>query len=147
MHLTRGLGGDVQLGPSALIVGARDAYRLRRIRPRDLADTLAWPGTWRLARRHWRTALAELRRGLSRRAFVAELRRYVPELQAADVIGGHAGVRAQALGRDGSLIDDFVVSRTERALHVRNAPSPAATSALALASRIADMLEDDPGLG
>ena len=147
MHLTRGLDGDVQLGPSALIVGARDAYRLRRVRPRDLADTVAWPGVWRLARRHWRPALAELRRGLSRRAFVAELRRYVPELRAADVVGGHSGVRAQALGRDGSLIDDFVVSRTERALHVRNAPSPAATSALALASRIADMLEEDPGLG
>src|ERR687898_278482 len=147
MHLTRGLDGDVQLGPSALIVGARDAYRLRRVRPRDLADTVAWPGVWRLARRHWRPALAELRRGLSRRAFVAELRRYVPELRAADVVAGHSGVRAQALGRDGSLIDDFVVSRTERALHVRNAPSPAATSALALAARIADMLEEDPGLG
>jgi (S)-2-hydroxyglutarate dehydrogenase len=146
MHLTRGLDGDVQLGPSALIAGARDAYRLRRIRARDLADTLAWPGTWRLARRHWRTALAELRRGISRRAFVAELRRFVPELRSADVVSGHAGVRAQALGRDGSLIDDFVVSRTERALHVRNAPSPAATSALALAARIADMLEEDPGL-
>jgi 2-hydroxyglutarate dehydrogenase len=146
MHLTRGLDGEVQLGPSALIVGARDAYRLPRIRARDLADTLAWPGTWRLARRHWRTALAELRRGLSRRAFVAELRRYVPELRAADVVVGHSGVRAQALGRDGSLIDDFVVSRTERALHVRNAPSPAATSALALGARIADMLEEDPGL-
>src|SRR5918996_1763738 len=146
MHLTRGLDGEVQLGPSALIVGARDAYRLPRIRARDLADTLAWPGTWRLARRHWRTALAELRRGLSRRAFVAELRRYVPELRAADLVVGHSGVRAQALGRDGSLIDDFVVSRTERALHVRNAPSPAATSALALGARIADMLEEDPGL-
>jgi 2-hydroxyglutarate dehydrogenase len=147
MHMTRGLDGDVQLGPSALIVGARDAYRVRRIRARDLADTLAWPGTWRLARRHWRTGLAELRRGISRRAFVAELRRYVPELSAADVLPGHAGVRAQALGRDGSLLDDFVVSRTERALHVRNAPSPAATSALALGRRIADMLEEDPGLG
>jgi (S)-2-hydroxyglutarate dehydrogenase len=146
MHLTRGLDGDVQLGPSALIVGARDGYRVRRVRRRDLADTLAWPGTWRLARRHWRTALAELRRGVSRRAFVAELRRYVPELRAADVVGAGAGVRAQALGRDGSLVDDFVVSRTDRALHIRNAPSPAATSALALATRIADMLEEDPGL-
>jgi L-2-hydroxyglutarate oxidase len=146
MHLTRGLDGDVQLGPSALIVGARDAYRLRRIRARDLAATLAWPGTWRLLRRHWRAGLAELRHGISRRSFVAELRRYVPELSPGDVTAGHGGVRAQALGRDGSLIDDFVVSRTERALHVRNAPSPAATSALALGARIADMLEQDPGL-
>lgn len=147
MHLTRGLDGEVHLGPSALIVGARDAYRLRRLRPGDLARTLAWPGTWRMACRHRRAALAELRRALSRRAFVAELRRYVPELTRADVLPGHSGVRAQALGRDGVLIDDFVVSRTERALHVRNAPSPAATSALVLAERIADMLERDPGLG
>jgi L-2-hydroxyglutarate oxidase len=146
MHLTRDLQGEVQLGPSALMVGARDAYRLGRVRARDLAQTLAWPGTWRLLRRHWRTAGSELRRGLSRRAFVAELRRYVPELRAVDVLPGHAGVRAQALARDGTLIDDFVVSRTERALHVINAPSPAATSALALAAHIADMLEEDPGL-
>jgi L-2-hydroxyglutarate oxidase len=146
MHLTRGLDGDVQLGPSALLVGARDAYRLRRVRPRDLAETLAWPGTWRLLGRHWRTGLAELRRAISRRAFVEALRRYVPELGTADVVPGRAGVRAQALGRDGELIDDFVISGTERALHVRNAPSPAATSALALAARIADMVEQDPGL-
>ena len=146
MHFTRDLEGDVQLGPSALMVGARDAYRLGRVRPRDLADTLAWPGTWRLARRHWRTGLDELRHGISRRSFVSEVRRFVPELTRADVVAGNSGVRAQAVGRDGSLIDDFVVSRTERALHVRNAPSPAATSALALAGRIADMLEEDPGL-
>ena len=146
MHLTRGLDGSVEAGPSALMVAARDAYRPWRVRPRDLAQTVAWPGTWRLARRHWRTGLAELRHGLSRRSFVAALRRYVPELQPSDIVAGHAGVRAQALGRDGTLIDDFVVSRTERALHVRNAPSPAATSSLALAARIADMLEYDPGL-
>jgi (S)-2-hydroxyglutarate dehydrogenase len=147
MHLTRDVHGEVFLGPSALMVGARDAYRLGRVRAHDLAQTLGWPGTWRLLGRHWRTAGAELRRGISRRAFVAELRRYVPELRAADVLRGHAGVRAQALDRDGTLIDDFVVSRTERALHVRNAPSPAATSALALAAHIADMLEEEPGLG
>jgi 2-hydroxyglutarate dehydrogenase len=146
MHLTRGLDGAVEAGPSALMVAARDAYNLRRVRPRDLAQTLTWPGTWRLAHSHWKTGLAELRRGLSRRSFVSELRRYVPELREADVVTGHAGVRAQALGRDGTLIDDFVVSRTERALHVRNAPSPAATSSLALGARIADMLEQDPGL-
>ena len=143
MHLTRGLDGEVQLGPSALMVGARDAYRLGRVRPRDLAQTLSWPGTWRL----FGDALAHRARraspGLSRRSFVAELRRFVPELSTRPTsCPGHAGVRAQALGRDGSLVDDFVVSRTERALHVRNAPSPAATSSLALAARIADMLEE-----
>jgi 2-hydroxyglutarate dehydrogenase len=140
-HLTRGIDGEVLLGPSALMVGARDAYRLRRVRWRDLGSNLAWPGTWRLIGRFWRTGLAELRHAASRRASVAELRRFVPELDPADVLPGPSGVRAQALDRDGRLVDDFVVHRTERALHVRNAPSPAATSSLALAKLIADQAE------
>jgi (S)-2-hydroxyglutarate dehydrogenase len=137
-HLTRTIDGEVLLGPSALMVGARDAYRLARLRPRDLASSLAWPGTWRLAGRYWRTGLAELRQASSRRAFVAALRRFVPELAVGDVLPGPSGIRAQALDRDGRLVDDFVVHRTDRALHVRNAPSPAATSSLALARLIAD---------
>jgi (S)-2-hydroxyglutarate dehydrogenase len=146
MHLTRGLDGEVHLGPSALIAGARDAYRPTRVRMGELAATLAWPGTWRLARRHWRTALAELRRAASRRAFAAEAARFVPELRPGDLVPGHAGVRGQAVARDGTLIDDFVVSRTERALHLRNAPSPAATSCLALARLIADRAEEELGI-
>jgi L-2-hydroxyglutarate oxidase len=145
-HLTRGIDGEVLLGPTALMVGARDAYRLRRLHPRDLADTLAWPGAWRLAVRHRRAALRELRHAASRRALVSELRRYVPELSRADVLPGPSGIRAQALARDGSLVDDFIVSRTEHALHVRNAPSPAATAALPLARLIADRAEDELGL-
>jgi L-2-hydroxyglutarate oxidase len=141
MHLTRGIDGEVLLGPSALMVGARDAYRLSRVRPRDVAQTLAWPGSWRLAGRFRRTAFREIRNAASRRAFVDDLRRFVPDLDVADVLPGPAGIRAQALGRDGSLIDDFVVHRTERAVHVRNAPSPAATSSLALARLIADQLD------
>jgi 2-hydroxyglutarate dehydrogenase len=140
-HLTKGIDGGVLLGPSALLVGARDAYRLARIRARDLADTVAWPGTWRLARRHYRAAFTELRRGLSKRAFVADARRLVPELRAADFTRGPVGIRAQALARDGTLVDDFVVSSTERTVHVRNAPSPAATSSLPLAREIADRVE------
>jgi (S)-2-hydroxyglutarate dehydrogenase len=143
VHLTRGLDGDVHVGPSALMVGARDAYRLRRVHGRDLLQTLAWPGTWRLLRRHWRSALAEARRSVSRRALVAELRRFVPELSRADVAPGFSGVRAQALARDGTLADDFIISRIERAVHVRNAPSPAATSSLALARLIADEIESE----
>jgi 2-hydroxyglutarate dehydrogenase len=138
MHLTRRIDDEVLLGPSALMVGARDAYKLGRLRPRDLADTLAWPGTWRLLREHWRTALGELGAAASRRSFLAEARRFVPELTTADVLPGPAGVRAQAVAQDGSLVDDFVVHRTERAVHIRNAPSPAATSSLALARLIAD---------
>ena len=141
-HLTRGIDGEVLLGPSALLVGARDAYRLGRIRWRDLVSNLAWPGTWRLVGRYWRTGLAELRHVASRRAFVTDLRRFVPELDTADLLPGPSGIRAQAVDRDGRLVDDFVVHRTERALHVRNAPSPAATSSLALATLIADQAED-----
>jgi L-2-hydroxyglutarate oxidase len=137
-HLTRSPAGEVLLGPSALMVGARDAYRPWRVNARDLRETLAWPGTWRLARRHWRAGLTELRRAALRSAFVAEARRLVPELSQGDFTAGPVGVRAQAVGRDGSLIDDFVVSSTGRSIHVRNAPSPAATSALPLARLIAD---------
>jgi 2-hydroxyglutarate dehydrogenase len=146
MHLTREIDGEVLLGPSALMVAARDAYRAGRVRPRDLGATVFWPGTWRLARRWWRTGLREMGRAASSRAFVADLARYVPELTASDVVPGPAGVRAQALGRDGSLVDDFVVHVTERALHVRNAPSPAATSSLALARLIADRAERELGV-
>jgi L-2-hydroxyglutarate oxidase len=140
-HLTRGIDDEVLLGPSALMVGARDAYRLGRLRPRDLADNLTWTGTWRLVGRFWRNGLTELRHAASKRAFVAELRRFVPELDARDVLPGPSGIRAQALDRNGRLVDDFVVHRTERALHVRNAPSPAATSSLALARLIVDEAE------
>jgi 2-hydroxyglutarate dehydrogenase len=141
MHLTRRIDGEVLLGPSALIAGARDAYRLARVRLGDLAQTLAWPGTARLAARFRSTALRELRAAVSRRSFVGELCRFIPELDHHDVLPGPVGIRAQALGRDGSLVDDFVVHRTERAVHVRNGPSPAATSSLALARLIADEAE------
>jgi 2-hydroxyglutarate dehydrogenase len=142
MHLTRDPHGTVLLGPTALLVGARDAYRLRRVVPRDLVESLRWPGTRRMMRRSWRSGIAELRHAVSIRSFVAECRRYVPELRREDVERStHAGVRAQAIARDGSLIDDFVVSETEHAVHVRNAPSPAATASLALAELIADRLD------
>ncbi len=139
VHLTKHISGEVWLGPSALLVGARDAYRLRRVRARDVADTLAWPGTWRVMRKWWRTGLGEIRLAASRRAFVDACRLYVPDLTVADVAReSTAGVRAQAVGRDGRLVDDFLLSEVGGALHVRNAPSPAATSSLALAGLIAD---------
>ena len=140
-HLTRNFRGEVLIGPSALMAPARDAYELRRVRARDLGETLAWPGTWRLAAKHWRAGLKELHHAASRRAFVAEAARFVPALKGVKALPGPAGIRAQALGRDGKLVDDFVVHRTERAIHVRNAPSPAATSSLALARLIADELD------
>jgi 2-hydroxyglutarate dehydrogenase len=142
VHLTPQIGGEVVLGPSALLVGARDAYGLTTVRRGDLADTFAWPGTWRMMRRWWKTGLQEVHLAASRRAFAAHAARYVPGLTAADMTPGFAGVRAQAVARDGKLVDDFVISRTDRALHVRNAPSPAATSSLALAELIADSADE-----
>jgi 2-hydroxyglutarate dehydrogenase len=140
-HFTRGIDGATLIGPTATIAAARDGYRFGRIRPRDIRETLTWPGTWRMAARNRHAALVELRRAARRRSFVAEAARLVPSLMPADVRRGPVGIRAQALGRDGRLVDDFVVHRTERAIHVRNAPSPAATSSLALAALIADELE------
>jgi 2-hydroxyglutarate dehydrogenase len=141
VHLTRHVGGDVLIGPTALLAPARDAYSLRTIRQRDLREALEWPGTRRMVRRFWRTGATELGYAVSRRRLVRAAARFVPELEPGDVVGGPAGVRAQALGRDGRLIDDFVFSITGRALHVRNAPSPAATSALAIAREVADQAE------
>ena len=108
---------------------------------RGLVDTLRWPGTWRMARRWWRTGLTELHRALSPAALTRAAARYVPELEPGDAEPAWAGVRAQAVARDGRLLDDFAFSRTERALHVRNAPSPAATAALAIARHVADEAE------
>ncbi len=138
VHLTRGVDGVVHVGPTALMAGARDAYPLHRLRAGDLASTLGWPGTWRMARRWWRTGAHEMRLAASRRGLARAAARFVPGITAADLGPGHSGVRAQALARDGRLVDDFAVSQTGACLHVRNAPSPAATSALALARLIVD---------
>ncbi len=140
-HLTRNFAGAVLVGPSALMAPARDAYDLRRVRRRDLGETLRWPGTWRMIAHHWRAGLQETRHALSARSFVDEAARMVPALRGVRAEAAPAGIRAQALGRDGKLVDDFVVHRTERAIHVRNAPSPAATSSLALSRLIADELD------
>ncbi len=147
VHFTRGIDDEVLIGPTALVAGARDAYALGRVVLADLGATLAWPGTYRMARRWWRTGLREVRQAVSPALQVAQAARYVPQLNVADVLPGPAGVRAQALGRDGALVDDFVVSETPRALHVRNAPSPAATASLALARLIANRVEARMGDG
>jgi L-2-hydroxyglutarate oxidase LhgO len=138
VHLTRHIGGEVLIGPTALLAPARDAYSLRTVRPKDLRESLGWPGTRRMARRFWRTGATELGYAVSRRRLVRAASRVGPELALSVVVDGPAGVRAQAGGRDGRLIDDFVFSRTGRTLHVRNAPSPAATAALAIAREVAD---------
>ena len=126
IHLSRTIAGEVLIGPTALLVPQRRSLR--------------WPGTVRLARRWWRTGAREIAHALSRRLLVREAARFVPEIGTADVRPGPAGVRAQAVGRDGALVDDFLLARTGRAVHVLNAPSPAATASLAIGELIASEL-------
>jgi L-2-hydroxyglutarate oxidase LhgO len=136
IHLTRTVGGAVEVGPNAVLATAREGYRRRTVRAADLAETLRWPGFRRLARRHWRTGVRELHASLSRRAFVAAAATYVPELSPRDVLRAPAGVRAQAVDADGTMVDDFRIHRLGPVVAVRNAPSPAATSSLAVAEHI-----------
>jgi (S)-2-hydroxyglutarate dehydrogenase len=136
VHLTRMIDGSVHAGPNAVLALAREGYRWRRIRPRDVLDTLSYPGLWRLARRHFRYGLGEVRRSLSTRRFAASLARLVPAITAADLVRAGAGVRAQAIAPSGDLVDDFLIVRSGRQVHVLNAPSPAATSSLEIAKHI-----------
>lgn len=124
VHLNRHMRGEVLVGPTALLV--------------PHARSLAWPGTWRVMRRYWRTGLTEIHHRLSVRAVVRAAARFVPEIQPEDVRPAFSGDRAQAVSRDGKLLDDFVFAESSRTLHVRNAPSPAATSSLAIARHVAD---------
>lgn len=140
IHLTRRYDGEVLVGPNAVLALAREGYRRRDVRLRDVRDTVAWPGFRRMARQHWRTGLVEYGHSLSKRAFVRQAQRYVPALRPADVVPAAAGVRAQAVSRAGELADDFVLNHRGRVLHVRNAPSPAATSSLAIAEYVVSAL-------
>ena len=141
VHLTRRIDGEVWAGPNAVLAFARERYGRWSIRPRDLAATLAWRGFWRAALRYWRTGVAEMWCDHVRRAYLGALRRYVPELRAEDLLPGPSGIRAQAVARNGSLVDDFAILEAGPIIHVLNAPSPAATSALAIAREIADRAE------
>jgi L-2-hydroxyglutarate oxidase len=122
----------VEAGPNAVLAFAREGYRFSQVSLRDLAETLTFPGFWRLARRYWRTGLAEMRRSLSKACFCRALRELVPEIREEDLEGHGSGVRAQALDRQGQLLDDFAFGEAPRGLFVLNAPSPAATAALAI---------------
>lgn len=146
VHFTRRINGDVWLGPNAVLAFAREGYGRFDLNLNDLRDALSFPGFQKLATKFWRTGLEEYYRDFSKRAFLAALQRYMPDLAMADLIPGPSGVRAQALGADGALVDDFVVHQQGRALHVRNAPSPAATSSLAIADLIADRASQVMGL-
>ena len=136
VHFTRMIDGRVEAGPNAVLAWAREGYTRGRISPCELGETLAYPGFWRLARRYWKPGMDEMVRSFSKRRFAGALQRLVPEIRSDDLSPGGAGVRAQALAVDGSLLDDFAVVTSERAVHVLNAPSPAATSSLAIAEYI-----------
>jgi L-2-hydroxyglutarate oxidase LhgO len=132
VHFTPRMDGERWLGPNAVLAFSREGYSFGRVNGRDLAEMLTYQGFQRLMRRHWRTGAGELYRGLVKSAYVRALQRYIPELNADDCLPGPSGVRAQAVERDGSLVDDFVIESGEGAMHVRNAPSPAATASLAI---------------
>ena len=141
VHFTKQVSGEVWVGPNAVLAFAREGYRLRDVRLRELGETLGYRGFRALARKYWRVGLAEATGEVSKRRFVAALRKLVPELRAKDLLPGPSGVRAQALSEEGQLLDDFWFDETDTATHVRNAPSPGATSSLAIAREIVDRVE------
>ncbi|MDQ0775739.1 L-2-hydroxyglutarate oxidase [Streptomyces aurantiacus] len=137
VHLTRGIDGSVHIGPNAVPALAREGYDWRTVHPRELGSTLTWPGSWRIARRHWRYGGGELRRSVSKAAFTRAVRRLLPAVTPDDLIPASAGVRAQAVLRDGTLVDDFLIQEGPRTVHVLNAPSPAATASLPIGREVA----------
>ncbi|MEU1055411.1 L-2-hydroxyglutarate oxidase [Streptomyces sp. NPDC005876] len=143
VHFTPRVDGTVEVGPNAVLALAREGYKLTEVSPKDLLGLAAYPGSWRMAARHWRTGVKEYRGSLSTRAFMRDAGRYVPGVGARDVVRGGAGVRAQALDRDGTLVDDFRIHQVGRITAVRNAPSPAATASMAIAEHIVDAVFGD----
>jgi L-2-hydroxyglutarate oxidase len=141
VHLTRGIDQHVHVGPNAVLAFAREGYAWRVLDGRHLRQTFAFPGFRRFARRHWRFGVDEMTRSLSARRFTASVRRLVPEITKDDLVAAPSGVRAQAIGADGELVDDFAIRRVGRAVHVLNAPSPAATASLEIGRSIAERLD------
>ncbi|MET9087590.1 L-2-hydroxyglutarate oxidase [Streptomyces sp. NPDC004237] len=142
VHFTPRVDGSVEVGPNAVLALAKEGYRRSRVSPRDLLALAAYPGAWRMAAQHWRTGIREYRGSLSTAAFMKDAGLYVPEVGVRDVVRGGAGVRAQALDRDGTLVDDFRIHQVGRITAVRNAPSPAATASMAIAEHIAAAVFD-----
>jgi L-2-hydroxyglutarate oxidase len=139
VHFTTKLGGGVEVGPNAVLALSRQRYTRTAFSARDTLATLSYPGFWRLIARHWRYGVAEMRHSLDKSSFVRECRKLGPDLAAADLRRGGMGIRAQAVAPDGSLVDDFRILETDGMLHVLNAPSPAATAALAIGRHIAGL--------
>jgi L-2-hydroxyglutarate oxidase LhgO len=147
VHFTPRMDGSIWLGPNAVLAFAREGYSFFTINPPELWDSLTYPGFFKLATKYWKMGAGEMYRDLVRSAYVGALQRYIPELQPEDCLAGPSGVRAQAMAADGSLVDDFVFEGAPGVVHVRNAPSPAATSSLAIGKHIADDAEQRFSLG
>ena len=141
VHFTRRVGGQLDVGPNAVLSLHREGYGRTAFRLADVGETVAWPGFWHLARRHYVTGAKELYASASRRSFMRVAQRYVPDISHTDVVRGPSGVRAQSVSRDGSLVDDFTITEQDGVTCVRNAPSPAATSCLAIAEHVVDLMQ------
>ena len=141
VHYTRRVDGTLEVGPNAVLATAREGYRRRDLSMKDLYGIASWPGAWKMAGKHWRTGIKEMYGSFSMRAYMKAARHYVPGIGVQDVVRAGAGVRAQALDRDGSLVDDFRIHRLGAVTAIRNAPSPAATSSMAIAEHVMDVIE------
>lgn len=139
VHFTRMIKGGVEAGPNAVLAFRREGYARTSFSPRDTLELFGYAGFWRMAGRYWKMGLEEMYRSASKRAFVRALRGLVPELRDEDVHPSGSGVRAQALGPDGALLDDFRIVEADRMIHVLNAPSPAATASISIGRAIAEM--------
>ena len=137
VHFTRRMSGPIEAGPNAVLALSREGYRRGSFNARDAWDVARWPGFWQMSRRHWRAGMGEQVRSWSRKAFARACAELVPELTPEDLAAGGVGIRAQALRRDGALVDDFAIAEGHRMVHVLNAPSPAATASLAIGEEIA----------
>jgi L-2-hydroxyglutarate oxidase len=146
VHFTRTIHGDVEAGPNAVLALAREGYRKVSLNISESWGAITYPGFWRMSARFWKVGLGELYRSLSKRKFVVDLQRLLPAIRGEDLESGGAGVRAQAVDRDGNLVDDFRIEETERAIHVLNAPSPGATASLAIGRYIAERAASSFGL-
>jgi len=142
VHFTRMIEGGVECGPNAVLALARDGYRWRDIRVSDLSEALRFKGFRKLAARHWRMGLGEMHRSIRKQAFVTALQKLIPGIRSQDLISGRSGVRAQTVTPEGELVDDFLFEVSEHAIHVLNAPSPAATASLAIADHIVDRFSE-----
>ncbi len=139
VHFTRMAKGGVEAGPNAVLAFKREGYKKSDINLSELAETLTWPGFQKVAAKYWRTGFGEMYRSFSKAAFTKALQKLIPEIQESDLVEGGAGVRAQACDREGGLVDDFMILEESHVINVCNAPSPAATSSLAIGETVSEL--------